>query len=859
MDIDIDLSPSKRKLIFKKIREEKGELNLLQVATFGTEGTRSAIQTACRGYRSENYFEGIDVDIAQYLSGLIPQERGFLWSLNDVVNGNEEKDRKPIRTFIQEVEKYPGLLEIMMSIEGLVNKRSQHASGVILYNESPFETDALMRSPNGDLITQFSLHDAEALGDVKYDFLLTEICDKITNCLSLLQADGKIDKNLSLREVYNLILHPEKINLQDERIWNALAQGTVMDVFQFNSDVGLQSAKTIKPQNPTEMMMANSLMRLMAEKGKERPLDRYVRLKNNFSLWYDELNARGFSQDEVALLEKYYVPRWGVPAMQEDLMMICMDKNITNFSLKEANDARKIIAKKQMNRIPELKEKFFSQCGNAELAQYVWETTMEPQLGYSFSTLHSLAYSFVGIQTLILATNFPSIYWNCACLITNSGGNEDAEDEEEENDKIEEEETEEETDNEVKKKKVRNTNYGKISTAIGQMVSMGIKVSPPDINKSSFTFTPDAENNRIIYGIKGITRIGSDIIENIMKNRPFNNIQEFLSKVKVNKPQMVNLIKSGAFDCFGDRIDIMKKYINLISDKKQRLTLQNMAMLIKYDLLPEELSFEIKVYNFNKYLKKFKEDRFNAYKLNEISDKFFCENYDEDMTWYEELPSGEIEKLISQTQWDSIYKKEMEPVRTFLKTNKEEILEKLNDSIFLENWEKYCAGTISKWEMDSIGFYYHEHELQRVNEEAYNIVNFNTLPTEPEIEKIYNIKGKDVPIFKLYCLAGTVVNKNKNKNSISLLTKYGVVNVKIYQAQYAKYDKQISEKGLDGKKTVKEKSWFTRGTKLLVMGLRKEDTFQLKKYKNSKNEVINLIEDVDNDGLLILHSKRYGE
>ena len=344
MDIDIDLSPSKRKLIFKKIREEKGELNLLQVATFGTEGTRSMIQTACRGYRSEEYPNGIDVDIAQYLSGLIPQERGFLWSLNDVINGDEEKDRKPIKAFINEVEKYPGLLDIMISIEGLICKRGQHASGVILYNNSPYDTCALMRSPNGDLITQFSLHDAEALGDVKYDFLLTEICDKIINCLSLLQADGKIDKDLSLREVYNLILHPEKINLQDERIWDALAQGSVMDVFQFNSDVGLQAAKTIKPQNPTEMMMANSLMRLMAEKGKERPLDRYVRLKNNFSLWYDELNMRGFSKDEIALLEKYYVPRWGVPAMQEDLMMICMDKHIANFSLKEANDARKIVA-----------------------------------------------------------------------------------------------------------------------------------------------------------------------------------------------------------------------------------------------------------------------------------------------------------------------------------------------------------------------------------------------------------------------------------------------------------------------------------------------------------------------------------
>ena len=107
-----------------------------------------------------------------------------------------------------------------------------------------------------------------------------------------------------------------------------------------------------------------------------------------------------------------------------------------------------------MNRIPELKEKFFSQCDNVDLAQYVWETTMEPQLGYSFSTLHSLAYSFVGIQTLILATNVPSIYWNCACLITNSGGNEDADDEDEE--KIIEEEVEEEDADTKKKNSKKN-------------------------------------------------------------------------------------------------------------------------------------------------------------------------------------------------------------------------------------------------------------------------------------------------------------------------------------------------------------------------------------------------------------------
>lgn len=130
-DIDLDLCPSKRPKILNEIKKERGQnfnkdiddlsrknLGCTLIATFGTEGTRSTILTACRGYRSEEYTDGIDVDTAQYLSSLIPSERGFLWSLNDVVYGNEDKDRKPIKLFINEVNQYPGLLDIMMGIEG---------------------------------------------------------------------------------------------------------------------------------------------------------------------------------------------------------------------------------------------------------------------------------------------------------------------------------------------------------------------------------------------------------------------------------------------------------------------------------------------------------------------------------------------------------------------------------------------------------------------------------------------------------------------------------------------------------------------------------------------------------------------
>lgn len=176
-DIDFDVCPSKRPIILQKIKEKRKEyfnenLDLLfkenlgctLVATFGTETTKSAILSAMRGYRSEEYPEGIDNDTAQYIASLITSERGFLWTLNDMFYGNEEKGRKPNKTFIKEVESFPGLKEILFKISGAINKRSSHASGVIMFDHDPFEHCCFMKTPKGEIITQWDLHDAEYCG-----------------------------------------------------------------------------------------------------------------------------------------------------------------------------------------------------------------------------------------------------------------------------------------------------------------------------------------------------------------------------------------------------------------------------------------------------------------------------------------------------------------------------------------------------------------------------------------------------------------------------------------------------------------------------------------------------------------------
>ena len=877
-DIDLDLCPSKRPLILQKIKEERGanfsseidelskkNLGCTLIATFGTEGTKSAVLTACRGYRSEDFPDGIDVDTGQYLSSLIPSERGFLWPLKDVVYGNKDKDRKPIAPFITEINQYPGLLDIAMAIEGLINKRSSHASGVILFDEDPYEFGCFMKTPKGEIITQWDLHKCEACGMTKYDFLVTEVQDKLVETIKLLQKYNKIDNNLSLREVYNKYFHPEVLPLDDEQVWKALKENSVLNVFQFDSDVGSQAAKKIKPTNILEMADANGLMRLMtAEKGAETPMEKYIRYKNNINLWYSEMDKAGLTEQEQKTLEPYFKSSYGVPPSQEQLMRMLMDENICGFSLKDANAARKIVGKKQMAKIPELHQQVLDTATSPALGKYVWECGIGPQMGYSFSIIHALAYSFIGFQTLYIATHWNPIYWNTACLIVNSGSLEEEETVEivslYEKEDYEQYEYEDLPDRSGKKKIEKTTDYTKLANAIGDITSKGIKVSLIDINKSGFSFEPDEINNEILFGLKGVNKIGGPVINQIISGRPYKGIIDFMHRCPLNKTQMVSLIKSGAFDKIDNnwasqickdnpRYAIMAYYISLVCDPKKKLTLQNFNGLLKSKLIPEELNQQKQVFVFNKFLKDNKKVG-KYYVFDEGSLNFYSQYYD-----LNELDIINGITCILQTKWDKIYQKEMDAARDWLKENQDEVLNQYNNLLFNETWNKYATGNISAWEMESLCFYYHEHELTDIDKQKYGIVNFSTLSYEPEVDYFFKRAGRDIPIFKLYKIAGTIISKNNTKASVTILTTDGVVNVKFTKEYYAMYNRQISEVQTDGSKKVLEKGWFSRGTKIMITGYRREDTFVAKTYKATSTHQLYRIVNVEGKNITLEHER----
>ena len=857
LDIDSDVQSNRRNKVIEALQKHYGELNVVRVGTERTEAAKAAILTAARGL-------DIDVDTAQAIAALIESDRGIQRSLKTTYYGDSENDIPPNRTFQEEMAKYPMLWEVAQKIEGLQCGCGCHAGGVVIVDEDITETNSLIKLNSGEWVTAWDLHESEEVSNVKIDLLATLNLTRMRTCLDLLVQYGYIEKKNSLRKTYEDAIGVYNLDRNNSRMWEMLANNEILSVFQFDTPQGIQGISLAKPTSVEEMAALNSIMRLMAsEKGAEQPLEKYARFKRNPMLWEQEMNKYGLNEEQKQLLHSYLDYEYGICASQEDIMSMIQNPELGGWSLKDSDMLRKSIAKKDPKLYEQLSQKYFDTVKeknlDKNLCNYFWNVLVNTQRGYSFNLSHTLAYSLIGLQNMNLACNYPIIFWNTANLIVDSAGVDDGEEidqdeiaenieeiEKEETDAEEEEDEEESSEKKEEVKRAKKTvDYGKAARAIGRFKSYGINILPPDINNSNFTFTPSVDSNSITYGLRGITRVSNELIKLIIKNRPYTSFNDFMIKNKTNKLQTINLIKSGAFDTVESiaREKIMENYLISIADQKQKLTLQNMQMLINKNLIPESMKFYSKLFLFNKYLKTCKNGIY--YMLNESAINFVDEHFDIDFV--------EDGNSILQKTWDNLYKKAMEPMRQYLKENKDEMLKELNNSLYNDIAEKYGQGNISKWEMDSISFYYHDHELAAAQKD---FDDFFALPEEPEIEYTFPSPHGDIKVFKLHKIIGTVIDKNKLKNSISLLTPTGVVQVKIYKNQYSLYDKQISQKDKDGKKHVLEKSWFTKGTKLMVQGIRRDQNFIPKKKKNSPYPVISKITNVSEYGDLTYQYER---
>lgn len=358
-DIDCDFSPLYKQKIMRAITSYFGADKVLPISTVGTEGSKSAVLSSARAF-------GVDIDIAQHISNAIPIDRGKNWPIKDCIEGNPAQDREPIPLMQKYYKQYSEMMDAAMRIEGLINKRSAHASGVLIYPDNYLEFNSMMVSPGGGEVSAYTMEDSQYCGGIKQDLLYTEYEAKLQLCLELMRKDGLIQGDTA-RELYQFIT-PDNINLEDEAVWdNIFHKGNVKEIFQMEGTVGVEIVKKIQPSNIAELSAANSLMRLKsdinveligAQEGftdtpvtdfmkdlfeKEQLSDKYLRYKNAPQEFIDDTIEFGVPEDWAHKIQAVLTETYGVCVSQEDLMMLCM--NIFGFDIVEAHKARKGVAK----------------------------------------------------------------------------------------------------------------------------------------------------------------------------------------------------------------------------------------------------------------------------------------------------------------------------------------------------------------------------------------------------------------------------------------------------------------------------------------------------------------------------------
>ena len=145
------------------------------------------------------------------------------------------------------------------------------------------------------------------------------------------------------------------------------------------------------------------------------------------------------------------------------------------------------------------------------------------------------------------------------------------------------------------------------------------------------------------------------------------------------------------------------------------------------------------------------------------------------------------------------------------------LLEKLNNTLFMNEYKKYCNGDELQWELDSINFFFNGHPFETAIPEMPIPIDRIENIVEDAQDGQFIIKGKIIPKMKLYTLAGTVIDRDTTKSTVTLQCPDGVVTLKVFKSLFASYNKADADTG--------EESFFEKGVHLLVTGIQRGSTF----------------------------------
>lgn len=481
------------------------------------------------------------------IAKMVPREIGI--TIDKAIQENPD-----LRNAYENDAQVHDLIDKSKRLEGLPRHASMHAAGVLISQKAVDEYVPVATGADGAVVAQFVMTTLEELGLLKMDFLGLRT-------LTVIQDAEKLARKK------NPEFSIDNINYEDKNVYDMISTGKCEGIFQLESAGMKNFMKELKPQSIEDLIAGISLYR----PGPMDFIPQYIKGKNNpGDITYD-----------CPMLEPILKPTYGCIVYQEQVMQIVRD--LAGYSLGRSDLVRRAMSKKKTSVMEKERQNFIY--GNPEenvpgcISNGIDEKTankiyddMIDFAKYAFNKSHAACYAVVAYQTAYLKTYYPVEFM--AALMTSVVDNTD-----------------------------------KVAGYIYACRQMNIQMLPPDVNISDMEFS--VEDNAIRFGLSAVKSLGRPTIKAIIDERNksrFTSMQDFISRLytDLNKRTLENLIKSGAFDTFGNnRRQMMSVYARMLDNEAKQGKDAISGQMSLFDLVDEseKSQFEIKMPDVSEYTK----------------------------------------------------------------------------------------------------------------------------------------------------------------------------------------------------------------------------------------------------------------
>ncbi len=492
-DIDTDIQDTRRDEVIEYCTKKYGAGRVSNIATFGKMMAKNAVRDVARVLE-------VPYADADRLAKMVP----------DPVQGHHVKLSNAIKDvpeLKQEYETSPvskEVLDFARNLEGTIRNHGVHACGVVIAPDELEKFLPLEVSAKGPIATQFPMTQVEELGLLKMDFLGLSNLSVINNALRM------------IRKVYGEDIDLPKLPLDDQKTYELLQRAETTGVFQLESAGMKRYLRDLKASTFEDIIAMVALYR----PGPMQFIDSFIRRKHG--------------QEPITYLhpglENSLKNTYGIMIYQEQFMQI--SKEWCGFTGGQADTLRKAVGKKKIDLMKKVKPEFIQgaiKVGGAteEIAETFWNQLLD-FANYCFNKSHAACYGLIAYWTAYLKAHYPDAFM--AALMTAD---------------------------------MRWTD--RLAIEITECRRMGLRVLGPDINESYGDFGIVGGKKTIRFGLSGIKNMGKSLVEEFViperdKNGPFKSVCDFATRVnatKFNKKSWEAAIKTGAFDRFGDRSDLL--------------------------------------------------------------------------------------------------------------------------------------------------------------------------------------------------------------------------------------------------------------------------------------------------------------